>query len=127
MRLQGMDKATIRSTYRRLWRAAHAAIQNHGPEKIAIRNKLRHAFRTETTLPSPIEIANTERFLWIAGRRRGVENNVVKNLCFVDSKRARKIRFGLLWSKKGNGVGMISMNSGLCRIIGLLIIGVWMG
>jgi hypothetical protein len=78
-----MDKAYIRSIYRRLWRASHIAIQNRPAPRYAVRAKLRHAFRTETTIPSPAQVANTEAFLRTAGRRRGVENGVVKALCHV--------------------------------------------
>jgi hypothetical protein len=84
-----MDKAYIRSLYRRLWRAAHYAVQNRNPEKRIIRAKLRHAFRTETQLPPAIELDNTEQFLLTAGRRRGLENNVVKNLCAIHWYRAK--------------------------------------
>jgi hypothetical protein len=82
-----MDKAYIRSIYRRLWRASHLAIQNRPARRYTIRSKLRHAFRTETTIPSPLEVANTEAFLRTAGRRRGIENGVVKALCHVHHDR----------------------------------------
>jgi hypothetical protein len=96
-----MDKASIRSLYRRLWRAGHYAVQNRSPPKHIIRAKLRHAFRTETQLPSAIELANTEQFLRTAGRRRGLENNVVKNLCAVHSYRAKGRRLSNLLSGGG--------------------------
>jgi hypothetical protein len=88
-----MDKATIRSIYRRLWRAGHYAVQNRKPATHAIRYKLRQAFRTETSLPPLEVIANTEQFLRTAGRRRGMENNVVKNLCFLHWSRVFMFRF----------------------------------
>jgi hypothetical protein len=83
-----MDTAYVRSVYRRLWRAGHYAVLNRYPARKAIRTKLRYAFRNETQLPSPEEIENTERFLLAAGRRRGLENNVVNNLCHVHYNRA---------------------------------------
>jgi len=92
-----MDKAYVRSVYRRLWRAGHIAIQNRTPERYIIRDKLRYAFRNETSLPSPTEIDNTERFLLTAGRRRGVENNIVKGLCLVHWKRARRRTYLFTW------------------------------
>jgi len=87
-----MDKAYLRSAYRRLWRAGHAAVQNRGPQKYQIRDKLRHAFRTETQIPSAKEIDNTVEFLRTAARRRGLENNIVKSLCHVHFNRSRKTR-----------------------------------
>src|SRR5271170_3695047 len=83
-----MDKAYVRSIYRRLWRAGHIAVQNRIPAKYTIRDKLRHAFRTETKIPSPQEVDNTEFFLRTAGRRRGIENNIVRSLCLVYWDRA---------------------------------------
>lgn len=100
-----MDKACIRSIYRRLWRAAHYAVQNRNPSKHIIREKLRHAFRTETQLPSTVELDNTEQFLLTAGRRRGLENNVVKSLCMIHWYRARGKRFGLEEGELLTGVG----------------------
>jgi hypothetical protein len=102
-----MDKAYIRSVYRRLWRASHYAIQNRYPAKHSIRGKLRHAFRTETDLPTPSELDNTEQFLRTAGRRRGIENNVIKTLCHVH------------WSRFGNKYfsGLIEVNLGLIGLI----------
>ena len=88
--LDVMDKAYIRSIYRRLWRAGHYAVQNRLPAKYAIRDIIRHAFRTETQLPTATELENTERLLRTAGRRRGLENNIVRNLCHVHWSRARK-------------------------------------
>lgn len=85
-----MDKAYIRSVYRRLWRAGHYAVQNRVPAKYAIRDNLRLAFRTETQLPTAIEIENTEQFLRTAGRRRGLENNIVRNICHIHWNRAQK-------------------------------------
>jgi hypothetical protein len=87
-----MDKAYLRSAYRRLWRAAHHAVQNRYPQKRTIREKLRYAFRHEESPASAIEIDNTEQFLLTAGRRRGVENQVVKGLCMVHWSRAESNR-----------------------------------
>jgi len=78
-----MDKAHVRSVYRRLWRAGHIAIHNRSPFKRQIRSILRDAFRNETQLPCAQEIDNTEQFLLTAGRRKGVEARVVRNLCHV--------------------------------------------
>jgi hypothetical protein len=88
-----MDKSYIRSIYRRLWRASHIAIHNRPAPRHAIRAKLRHAFRTETSVPSELEVTNTEAFLRTAGRRRGVENRVVKALCHVDWDRMVNKRY----------------------------------
>jgi hypothetical protein len=91
-----MDKAYIRSVYRRLWRAAHYAVQYRKPAINQVRSKLRYTFRNETTIPSPEVIARTEQFLRTAGRRRGTENNVVKNMCFVHwSRGVRHGYFGI--------------------------------
>jgi hypothetical protein len=78
-----MDKAYLRSVYRRFWRAGHIAIQDRSPQKPIIREKLRYAFRNETSLPPATAIDNTVQFLLTAGRRRGVENNVIRGLCQV--------------------------------------------
>ena len=88
-----MDSAHVRSVYRRLWRAGHYAVQNRAPAKYTIRDKLRYAFRTETKLPTALEIDQTEQFLRTAGRRRGVENNVVRTLCFLHWDRSKKPRY----------------------------------
>ena len=92
-----MDNAHLRSVYRRLWRAGHYAVQNRAPAKHAIRAKLRHAFRTETQVPTKTEIDNTEQFLLTAGRRRGMENNIVRGLCLVHWKRATVRKFVDFW------------------------------
>lgn len=110
--LHVMDKAYIRSIYRRLWRAAHYAVQNRNPSKYIVRAKLRHAFRTETQLPSAVELDNTEQFLRTAGRRRGLENNIVKSLCTIHWYRARGKRFvldegGVLTWGLGRGVSSL--------------------
>jgi hypothetical protein len=88
-----MDKAYIRSLYRRFWRAAHYAVRNRVPERYAIRDKLRYAFRTETELPHSAEIDNTIQFLRTAGRRWGVENDIVSRICHVHWSRSHKSRF----------------------------------
>lgn len=75
-----MDKAYVRSVYRRFYRASQAAVRHRGPQKYIIRDHLRHLFRTGTSMPSPTELANTEEFLWTAGRRRGIENNIVSSM-----------------------------------------------
>lgn len=91
-----MDKAFLRSVYRRLWRAGHYAVQYRAPGKYAIRETLRRAFRTESQLPTAVEIDNTEQFLRTAGRRRGMENNIVRGLCLIHYNRSRrKPRFAL--------------------------------
>jgi hypothetical protein len=82
------DAAHLRSIYRRLWRAGHIAVQNHGPQKYQVRSKIRHAFGTETTIPTTEEIDNTEEFLWNAGRKSGLEALIVENLCHVDYVRS---------------------------------------
>ena len=92
-----MDLAHVRSVYRRLWRAGHYAVQYRAPGKYAIRDKLRHAFRTENQLPTTTEIDNTERFLRTAGRRRGLENNIVRGLCLIHWERAKKHRLSTPW------------------------------
>jgi len=89
-----MDKAYVRSIYRRLWRASQYAVQYRAPGKYVMRDKLRLAFRTETQLPSATEINNTEQFLRTAGRRRGMENNIVKGICLVHWNRSRRNRLG---------------------------------
>jgi hypothetical protein len=83
----------IRSIYRRLWRAAHYAVQNRAPQKLILREKLRFAFRTETQIPTPLEIDRTEQFLRTAGRRRGVENGVVRTLCHIHWSRKQLFGF----------------------------------
>jgi hypothetical protein len=75
-----MDKAYIRSVYRRLYRAGQAAVRHRSPQKYMMRQQLHYAFRTGTTMPTPTEIANTEAFLRTAGRRRGIENNIVSGM-----------------------------------------------
>jgi hypothetical protein len=79
--------ADVRSAYRRLWRAGHFAVQNRVPQRYTIRDKLRYAFRTETVMPTAQEIDLTEQFLRTAGRRRGLEAAVIRNLCHVDYSR----------------------------------------
>jgi hypothetical protein len=87
-----MDKAYLRSVYRRLWRAGHYAVQDRFPAKAQIRMKLRVAFRTGRDMPTPVEIDNTEQFLRTAGRRRGIENNIVRGMCNVDWSRRNRRR-----------------------------------
>src|SRR5438552_10040704 len=88
-----MNNAYNHRVYRRLWRTGHYAVQNRPPAKYAIRETLRRAFRTGNQLPTPIEIDNTEQFLRTAGRRRGLENNIVKSLCQVHYSRSRRNMF----------------------------------
>jgi hypothetical protein len=102
-----MDKAYVRSVYRRLYRASQAAVRHRGPQKYIIRDHLRHVFRTGTSMPSPTELANTEAFLWTAGRRRGIENNIVSGIMNMQWGRlyATRAPYSPLLGIGGCGVG----------------------
>ena len=88
-----MSTQYIRSIYRRLWRASTLAVKDDPEGLRVIRNKLRTSFRTETVPPTPIEVHNTERFLRVAGKRRGVEIHVVRNLLLVEWDRLDRKRY----------------------------------
>jgi len=75
-----MDKAYIRSVYRRLYRAGQAAVRHRAPKKYLMRQQIRLAFRNGTTMPTSLEIDNTVAFLRTAGHRRGIENNIVSTM-----------------------------------------------
>ncbi|EPS37141.1 hypothetical protein H072_9224 [Dactylellina haptotyla CBS 200.50] len=93
--------------YRRLLRAGLRAVQSSLPARLALRSKLRHAFRADSpsrfdTANSPASrlpsvfphrfsqtrIDNTIRFLNTAAARLGLEHTIVKNLCMVELRRA---------------------------------------
>ncbi|KAK6339066.1 hypothetical protein TWF696_009856 [Orbilia brochopaga] len=101
------SRLDIIRAYRHLLRAGLRAIQYSSPARYAIRSKLRFAFSPEspqninvysspashmpTVFPktfSQTRIDNTIRFLNTAATRRGMEHEIVKNLCFVEYGRA---------------------------------------
>ncbi|CCX34961.1 hypothetical protein FPQ18DRAFT_380999 [Pyronema domesticum] len=91
-------KATLITTYRHLMKAGLFAVQYSNPARFQIRDKLRDAFRyTPVEHYNPRRIQNTIDFLYTAGRYKGLEHKIVKNLCFVhyhDRTRKRKRLLG---------------------------------
>ncbi|KAF3924216.1 hypothetical protein ABW21_db0202508 [Orbilia brochopaga] len=101
------SRLDIIRAYRHLLRAGLRAVQYSTPARYAIRDKLRQAFISETpqnanvyTSPashiptvfpktfSQTRIDNTVRFLNTAATRRGMEHEIVRNLCHVEYRRA---------------------------------------
>lgn len=73
------------ASYRALYKAGLAAVQHSSPARFAIRDKLRHAFRSSSSSSvfSQTRADNTVAFLRVAARRKGLEHDVVRNLCLV--------------------------------------------
>jgi hypothetical protein len=77
-------RAEIRLAYRKLYQNALRAVKYTSPDKLIVREKLRHAFRE-----SPAEsfdaarIARTVEFLDNAARMKGLETKIVKNLIHI--------------------------------------------
>jgi hypothetical protein len=77
-------RAEIRLTYRKLYQSALRAVKYTSPDKLIVREKLRHAFRE---LPAEsfdaARIARTVEFLDNAARMKGLETKIVKNLIHI--------------------------------------------
>lgn len=71
------------ASYRALYKAGLAAVQHSSPARFAIRDKLRSAFRGGSARFSQQRADNTVAFLRVAARRKGLEHEIVRNLCLV--------------------------------------------
>lgn len=72
------------SSYRALYKAGLAAVQHSSPARYAVRDKIRAAFRSSTPSQfSQQRVDNTVEFLQIAAKRKGIEHDIVRNLCMV--------------------------------------------
>ncbi|KAI5813392.1 hypothetical protein BZA77DRAFT_321405 [Pyronema omphalodes] len=89
---------TLLHSYRHLLKAGLFAVSYSNPSRFQIRDKLRDAYRnTPITHYNARRIQNTIDFLYTAGRYKGLEHRIVKNLCFVhyhDRTRKRKRLLG---------------------------------
>lgn len=74
--------STLIASYRALYKAALAAVQHSSPARYAVRDKLRSAFRSRGVFV-PQRADNTVAFLRTAAWRKGLEHQVVRNLCMV--------------------------------------------
>ncbi|KAL7272887.1 hypothetical protein RUND412_004289 [Rhizina undulata] len=79
-----VSKNLILASYRCVYKAGLAAIQFSTPARYAVRDKIRKAFRSSPpSAYSQLRIDNTVEFLRIAARRRGIEHQIIRNLCLV--------------------------------------------
>lgn len=77
-------RSAIVASYRAVYKAGLAAVQHSSPARFAIRDKVRKAFRSsDASQFSQQRVDNTVEFLKIAGKRKGIEHDIVRNLCLV--------------------------------------------
>lgn len=76
-------RSAIIASYRQLYKAGLSSIQHSSPARFAIRDKIRAAFRNGAAVFSQQRADNTVEFLRTAARRKGIEHQVVRNLCLV--------------------------------------------
>ncbi|KAI0124903.1 hypothetical protein BJ170DRAFT_480804 [Xylariales sp. AK1849] len=69
--------------YRQLYRSGLRAVQFSKPARYVYRDRLRVAFREKDAKLEPTSVARTVQFLEAAGRTRGLEHKVLKNLLMV--------------------------------------------
>ncbi|ORY99951.1 hypothetical protein BCR43DRAFT_484607 [Syncephalastrum racemosum] len=88
-RTMAKTQADKLSLYRALLRAGYAAVGYDRALKEALRRRVRDRFEQQKGVDATdVQIRNTLEFLNIAGRRKGLEHNIVRNLCELDTKQA---------------------------------------
>ncbi|KAI1136583.1 DUF1763-domain-containing protein [Hypoxylon sp. FL0543] len=75
-----MTDLKVIHAYRHLYRGLLHAVQFSKPARYIARDQLRRAFREERAKHDPRRIARTLRFLEAAGRTRGLEHSILRNL-----------------------------------------------
>ncbi|MCJ1458874.1 hypothetical protein MMC28_009248 [Mycoblastus sanguinarius] len=76
--------SNIVQSYRNLYRHALHAVQYSSPARYTLRSLLRNAYRTKTAADFDAEkIKNTLTFLHYAGKEKGLEHRLLKNLLHV--------------------------------------------
>ncbi|KAI9258085.1 hypothetical protein BDA99DRAFT_515186 [Phascolomyces articulosus] len=85
-----MNVSKVKHDYRALLKAGYAAVQYERHHKLQIHQRIRHRFEHP---PSPVvndtQINNTIEFLNTAAKRRGLEHDIVRNICSLDRYRAQ--------------------------------------
>lgn len=75
-----MSKEEVIHAYRHLYRAALRAVCYSKPASFVVRDQLRRAFRTRDAIFDGSAIRRTVWFLRNAGRERGLEHKIVRNI-----------------------------------------------
>ncbi|KAI8136686.1 hypothetical protein BJV82DRAFT_675801 [Fennellomyces sp. T-0311] len=78
----------IKHDYRALLKAGYAAVQHERHAKTQIRQRIRDRFES-TSLANETKVQNTIQFLITASKRRGLEHDIVRNICQLDRYRAQ--------------------------------------
>lgn len=106
-----VSRQEVLHAYRHLYKGLLRGVQYAIPARYIVRDQLRGAFR-DTTSTSITTTATTwdaeaiKRTLWFlsaAGRQRGLEHRILRNLVRMHSERAaptRRWRKALMWNKK---------------------------
>lgn len=103
------SRQEVLHAYRHLYKGLLRGVQYAIPARYIVRDQLRGAFRdttstsTTTTTWDAEAIKRTLWFLSAAGRQRGLEHRILRNLVRMHSERAaptRRWRKALMWNKK---------------------------
>jgi len=86
--------------YRKILKSGLKAVCFALPSRYCIRDIIRGGFEDENFRPSIEIIQNTITFLDNAGRRKGIEDRIVKNICFMQWSKAKDKRMHSRYNKK---------------------------
>ncbi|KAI9497924.1 hypothetical protein BDB00DRAFT_546572 [Zychaea mexicana] len=92
----------IKNDYRALLKAGYAAVKHERKNKIQIRQRIRNRFEDSSSslAVNDQKIQNTIEFLKTAAKRRGLEHDIVRNICNLDRYRAEYDIRPPMYSKK---------------------------
>lgn len=108
------SRQEVLHAYRHLYKGLLRGVQYAIPARYIVRDQIRGAFRNTTSTTAAAAAAATatwdaeaiKRTLWFlsaAGRQRGLEHRILRNLVRMHSERAaptRRWRKALMWNKK---------------------------
>lgn len=77
------SRLEIIHAYRNLFKISLRAVQYSKPARFVVRDRMRNAFRLSGAEPDVEGIDRTLRFLDGAGRSKGIEHKILKNLMHV--------------------------------------------
>lgn len=75
-------------TYRHLYKALLHAVRYSKPSRYVVRDELRNSFRkSDSSAYDAGKIARTLEFIEGAGREKGIESQILKNMCQTEYMR----------------------------------------
>ncbi|OLL24095.1 UPF0593 mitochondrial protein [Neolecta irregularis DAH-3] len=89
--------------YRKLLKSGLKAVCFALPNRYSIRDRIRGGFEDSNFRPSIEAIENTVAFLDIAARRKGLEDRIVKNICFMQWSKSQDKRMHIRYNQTTKG------------------------